>query len=245
MIIVGLVQGLTEFLPISSTGHIALVEYIFEIEDKLRIIILAHIGTLIAAIYFSLKHLNIKKIDVIKKLTITTIATSMIALLLKKIAVQILENPRMLSIGWFLTTAVLILISFKSEPEETNLTYKTAFVIGVFQGLSVIPGLSRSGSTILGGVLSGMKFKDATAYSFMASIPVIVLAVLYEFILEPYIENGFVPELKFEISDLVVITSAAISGVISMFFLLGRYGRKSIFTMSIYTLLLAFMSLNL
>lgn len=200
-IILGIVQGLTEFLPVSSSGHLVLLQQIFHIENNVILFdVILHLGTLISVIIVYrksilelIKHPFSKKM---KLLVVGTIPTVIIALLFK----DFFENAfggSILFVG-FLLTAIFLLISDYCDKKILNksqMNYSKISIMGIFQGFAILPGLSRSGSTITSAIVLGVNKKDALEYSFLLSIPIIIASMIYELIKTPFssIQIGVMP----------------------------------------------------
>ncbi len=189
LIILGIIQGLTEFLPVSSSGHLVLLSNFFNLPDSLFVSIVLHVATLFSVIYV----LKNEVFDIIKhpfsdqskKLIVATIPTCLIVLLIYPFISDSFEG-KLLPIC-FLITALLLLITdiiikrrkYKCFVEK-NLTYKQVIIMGIVQGFATLPGISRSGSTICGGILSGGDRKNVAKFSFLMSLPIIVLSMCLE-----------------------------------------------------------------
>lgn len=188
-VLLGMVQGLTEFLPVSSSGHLVFLDKIFNVEtgNFLFVSILLHIATLISVIILYYKQIwQLIKNPFSKKtllIVVATIPTVIIVLLFK----GFFENAfggEYLPICFMITAIVLMLSYFKTKSNNKclykKLNYNNAIIIGIMQGFAVLPGISRSGSTISAGVLQGVNSEDATAFSFTLSIPIILASLVYE-----------------------------------------------------------------
>lgn len=179
----GIVQGLTEFLPISSSGHLVLTQKLFGIEPDLFSTVAVHCGTLVAVVIFYKKQVwQIAKKPLCKKsrlVLVATLPTVVIGFVVKLFLPQILDGV-LLPIGFALTFVLLITSNCTKKQQHNLLTlpYKTAFWCGVAQGIAVLPGLSRSGTTICFLKHSGTKNTSATELSFLMSIPVILGSIV-------------------------------------------------------------------
>ena len=201
-IILGAVQGLSEFLPISSSGHLALIPHLLGVETGLAFDTVLHIGTLIAIFSFFWKDIiNLIKgfilsildltegLDVFKRglvevpekrfawlIIVGTIPTAIIGILIKDAVETIFRGT--VFIGFFLIITGLIL--YYSERHsggnitQKNMPFMQALIIGICQGLAVLPGISRSGSTIASGLCLGLEREYAARYSFLLSVPAVV-----------------------------------------------------------------------
>lgn len=192
IILLSIVQGLTEFLPVSSSGHLNIASALLRSfsgesipQDVLEVNITLHVGTLFAVIVYywqAIWKLLGDHRALIGKLLVGTIPAVMIGLPLKKLAPQFLESP--LVAGCLLPiTGLVLLWSVRipvGERQYDQISYRTAFLIGVFQGLAVLPGISRSGATIVGGLLFGLRRKDAAVFAFLLAIPAISGAGILE-----------------------------------------------------------------
>ncbi|MGC3970025.1 MAG: undecaprenyl-diphosphate phosphatase [Pirellulales bacterium] len=208
-LILAVVQGLTEFLPVSSDGHLVVVSALFEaatghkLDELLALEIMLHAGTLAAVlIVFRKQILRLLTADrrVIGLLVVGTIPAAIFGIALKKLDKHfhwgILESPLIGGLGLIATGMILLMIR-RSETRTTadrsaatdddpgiaypDLTYAQAFLIGCFQAVAVLPGVSRSGSTIACSLaLVGMKRTDAANFSFLLSIPAVGGAVFLQ-----------------------------------------------------------------
>jgi len=182
-IILGIIQGLTEFLPISSSGHLTLFQKLFGIEEGARTFDIAvHMATLIAVVAVFRKDI----LEIIKKplskmsllIIVGTIPTGIIALILKDIIEKLLVSGASLGIEFIITGLILVYaerVKSKDKGLEKT-TYADALLIGVAQGIAIMPAISRSGLTIAGALFRGLNREFAAKYSFMLSIPIILLA---------------------------------------------------------------------
>lgn len=207
-IILGAVQGLSEFLPISSSGHLALIPHILGVETGLAFDTVLHIGTLIAIFSFFWKDIiNLIKgfilslidltegFDSFKKginevpekrfswlIIVGTIPTGIIGVLLKDAIETTFRGTGF--IGFFLIITGLILYYSERHSSgnttEKDMSFRQSLLIGLCQGLAVLPGISRSGSTIASGLCLGLEREYAARYSFLLSVPAVVGAGLIQ-----------------------------------------------------------------
>lgn len=207
-IVLGLVQGLSEFLPISSSGHLALLENLFEIREEsvLFFAVLLHIGTLVSIfivyhedIYALIKELGLLFKDIfsgkglrieerpIRKLGImiivSSIPTAIMGLLFSNFIDKVFGSLIVISICWIITGFILFFSEkLKSNSKEIEgMKYRNAIFIGICQGLAIMPGISRSGSTIVGSLVTGLKREFAVEFAFLISIPAILGSAILEF----------------------------------------------------------------
>ncbi|MFI3268202.1 MAG: undecaprenyl-diphosphate phosphatase [Rikenellaceae bacterium] len=188
----GIVQGLTEFLPVSSSGHLEIFSHIFGVksEENLTFAITVHGGTVLSTIVI-FRHELLKLItgffkfkkneeqDYIFKILVSLIPIVLIGLTLKD-KIEALFGGSLLIVGCaLLITAALLFFTYKAKPKTGGITYKDAFIIGIAQAFAVLPGLSRSGSTISTGLLLGVKREEVSKFSFlMVLIPIIGMNLL-------------------------------------------------------------------
>jgi undecaprenyl-diphosphatase len=207
-IILGILQGLTEFLPVSSSGHLVLFQHLFGLKEaELVFDVCVHLGTLVAVvIVFRQEIINIiaallqlvslggqkekflQKVDSDPELKmavfilIGSIPTAVLGLLFASIADRLFSSTLITGL-MLMVTGLLLWLTRKAETHaaaasDGHLTTRKAFIIGIVQGLAIIPGISRSGSTISTGLLLGVDRETAARYSFLLSIPAIVGAAL-------------------------------------------------------------------
>ena len=202
-ILMGIVQGLSEFLPISSSAHLVFTSNFYKVIKNIPIVqssneevffdIMVHLGTLIAVLIFFRKDvLNILKAmwhalktknweDKEAKLGLFimagTVITVMLALPINEIAEKLVYTPSIVGILLFITGFILLYSEYKSkklEEKKDEVNLKTSILIGLAQGLAALPGFSRSGWTIATGLFCGLDRVTAARYSFLLSIPIIL-----------------------------------------------------------------------
>jgi len=199
VIILGIVEGLTEFLPVSSTGHLILVSRFMSLEGKFNDIfnIVIQSGAIFAVIVYFWKkilpplpkkddhggmHKFKKYINLWLKVIVAIIPAGIIGVLFEDKIEELLYNPLTVAIALIVGAVILLVIERKPKPEkvhhEDDITYKEAFIVGIFQCLALIPGMSRSASTIIGGLVMGFRRSVAAEFSFFMAIPVILGASL-------------------------------------------------------------------
>lgn len=182
LLLLAFVQGASEFLPISSSGHLAILEALFKFGGlKYPFTIYLHLATLLAILcffFFEIVSLFKEKRKILY-LGTSFPATVVVALLLKKYVLDSFENFYLIGAYFFITAIFLFLSDFKrSSTQEIN--FSSAMLIGFLQGFAVLPGISRSGITIAGGILLGIKRELAFKFSFLLAIPTMISAGIYE-----------------------------------------------------------------
>lgn len=243
--ILGIVQGLAEFLPISSSGHLVMLQRIFNIkEGALTFDIAVHMATLIAVVFVLRKEV----VEIIKKpfsklpvlIVIGTIPTVLIGFAFKDVFENAYESGISLGFGFILTGLVLWYAeSVKNKGKglkDTNAL--DAIVIGIAQGIAIFPAVSRSGLTISGALFRGLNRELALKFSFLMSIPAILGAAvldIYELAKTPGgmdISIGFTP--------LVIgMVAAAVSGYVAIKFMINILLKGSLKAFSYYVFALA------
>jgi undecaprenyl-diphosphatase len=239
----GLVQGLGEFLPISSTGHLDLLQKIFgfSVGNYLTLDILLHVGTLAAVIVVYWKRLwNMVLHPVKSELWLLVVAT--IPAVVVSVLFDIDFSPESLGFEFLITTLILWLadlvggVSFQTK----EVKWYNALAMGVMQALSILPAVSRSGATISGGVATGLSRKRAADFAFLMSVPAILGAIVLELF-----KNGgavFSGEMVAQMGGwqplLVGIFTSAVFGFLAIKFMLSIVRRVRLTWFGVYTALL-------
>lgn len=238
-IVLGLVQGLAEFLPISSSGHLALLQDIFGVEaDKVLLFaVLLHLGTLVSVfvVYWSdiwelivelcatvrdlctgkglrLEERPVRKLGVM--IIVATIPTAIIGLVFNDFFSGMYTSMVAVGVG-FLITGVIMFIAERmgsANKDIRKMNFRNAIFVGVLQGIAIYPGISRSGSTLVGGLTTGLKREFAVKFAFLISIPSILGSVILE--TPDALAAGTDPSLLGPIIAGVVV--AAVSGFIAI-----------------------------
>ncbi len=183
-LILGLVQGLTEFLPVSSSGHLVLLQNLFGInQNQVVLDIVLHLGTLAALMVFLFKDLKLflnKRI--LSYLLLATAVTGVVVIVAGDFFEQMFLSAKQLIIPFFITAAVLLAAQKFSRGKRVLQEFRPAdgFWLGLLQGISVIPGISRSGMTISALLFRGVQREDALKFSLLASIFAILGAVIFK-----------------------------------------------------------------
>ena len=256
-IILGLVQGLTEFLPVSSSGHLVVIEYLMNIKEDQAFFmtIMLHFGTLVSlvivyfkdivklAVEFILsirdliqkKSLNICKNETRKlcyMIIVTSIPTVIIGLVFKKVFMSFYSSLLAVGIGLLITSAYMYVADIMNGKKDVKRAgFKDALIVGIFQGIAIVPGISRSGSTIFGGLFSKMKKDFAVKYAFLVSLPVILGSFILE--LPDAIKNvnangGLLP-------IFVGMIVAGVSGYFAIKMMIGIVKKRSLKGFMVYT----------
>ncbi len=253
-IVVGIIQGLTEFLPISSSAHLRIVPSFFGWDDiGAGYTAVIQIGTMLAIIiYFwkdlinmisgTAKALKEKKLSdnphakLFLNVCIGTIPILIFGYALKNVIDNQFRYMFLIAI-WMIVFSVVMFVAervSKQVKAVNDLTIKDSVIIGLFQAIALLPGTSRSGSTISGGFFLNMKREDAARYSFLLSIPAILISGLYKL----YSDRKFLLSDIDSISTLVIATIVSgIVGYLSIWFLLNYVKKNSLNIFIIYRIL--------
>ena len=192
--ILGLLQGLTEFLPVSSSGHTLLAGYLLGVEIPLAFELILHLATLLAVIIFYRKSVFTRIKHPFCKgnlyLALATAVTAVIAFLFRKFYADGLSSITLLPLFFALTAGILVVGSWV-KPKPSNISAGKSAIIGLTQGLACIPGLSRSGTTISTALILGIDKQEATEFSFLLSIPIVLGSAIIELITQPLVGVSF------------------------------------------------------
>lgn len=248
-IILGILQGATELLPISSSAHLFLVPWIFNWQIPESFDVALHFGTLLAIGIFFFKDWIKLIIGGYKKIVhketttegrlfwyivIATIPGGIIGFILDKYAEEILTEPLIIAIALIVMGTVLYLIdkNSKKETEYEGLSFKQTFIIGISQALAFIPGVSRSGITMTTGRALGIKREAVAKYSFMLSAPIVLAATVFK--LKDFIEYFIVADLMGIIAFILGVLVSFIVGILVIKFLLDYLKKGSFKIFAIY-----------
>lgn len=175
--VLGFIQGITEFLPVSSSGHLALTQQFFGFsEANLAFDTFLHFGTLIAVVIFFWQDLIKLKIKNWLIISVGTIPAVIAGLLIKDQIESIITSTIMVSFFLIITGLFNFISDKKLAQKETikEIGFKVAFITGLFQAFAIVPGISRSGSTLFGGLIQKIDREEAFKLSFFLSIPAIL-----------------------------------------------------------------------
>jgi len=192
-IILAIIEGLTEFLPVSSTGHMILASAAMKIQETefLKTFEIAiQLGAILAIVLMYIKRF-LQGIEIYLKLAAAFIPTAIVGFLAYGFIKSVLFSPIVVSVSLIVGGIILILIDrrvvSRTSTTETleKIPYKNAFYIGLIQCLSMIPGTSRAAATIVGGVFNGLDKKQATEFSFLLAVPTMFAATGYDLLKTP------------------------------------------------------------
>lgn len=254
-IILGLVQGLTEFLPVSSSGHLILIrEWLgLSLENTISFDILLHLATLFAIIIcfwgdivrifidFRSQGFSARSSNLLKSILVGTIPAVLVGFFLGDFLEQTFRNPKYVALA-LVAGSLLFWLTDKFAKQKGGISTIKGFGIGIFQALALIPGVSRSGSTISGGLLFGLSRVEAIRFSFLLGIPAIIGALLKTLL---DIGPNFLDTSSqlLNLNSLVAFVVAFLSGLLAVRFLVRYLSTHSFMPFIIYRIILAGMIL--
>lgn len=252
-IILGLVQGLAEFLPISSSGHLALLQHFFGIEegDALTFAIMLHVGTLISVFVVYWRDLVglIAELGMVFKdiftgkgpridanptrklgflIIVATIPTGIIGILLRDVFEMMYGSLVFLGIGFLITGTILFIADRVGSNQDgiKEMKFRSAAFVGICQGFAIWPGISRSGATIFSSLACGLTRESAVKFVFLISIPAILGATLLD------VREGID---AMSMSVVVGMAVSAVSGIFAIKTMIKVISNKKLFGFSLYT----------
>ncbi len=256
-IILGIVQGLTEFLPVSSSGHLAVAQHLLNVpEDKIVFLtVLLHFGTLLSVFFIYSKDIYMITVEFIKMLLefitgkgfkvnneyrtlgimiiIATIPTGIMGLFFKDLFTSFYSSTLIIGIALMITGTLLWFAEKANSGKRSiqHMRWYDAAIVGIFQGLAITPGISRSGSTIVGSLFRGFNKELATRFSFLISIPAILGATVFQ--VKDAMEMGL-GDFTFGIL-LAGILSAFLAGILAIRALINFIKKEKLYYFSFYT----------
>ncbi len=180
-IILAIIEGITEYLPVSSTGHMIIASSFFGIaqEDFTKLFtIVIQLGTILSVVVLYFKRF-FQSVDFYVKLLVAFIPAVVFGLLLSDFIDSLLENPLTVAVSLVIGGVILLKVDdWFGNSDNTDISYATAFKIGLFQCLAMIPGVSRSGASIVGGMTQKLSRTAAAEFSFFLALPTMLGATL-------------------------------------------------------------------
>lgn len=247
VLLLSIVQGITEFLPISSSGHLVFIPALLNFTTKPTILfdITLHLGTLFAVVLFLWKDIVQILVGIFQgkkeywtltfKIIVAVLPAAIVGILMKQFQIIdiLFENPLYVGFAYFGTALILFLTLFLKDKGKTMLTitWLDSLTIGLLQACALVPGFSRSGFTLVGALLVGMKKKEAFRFSFLIAIP----AILGAFLLK-------LPNTTIESGLFLYVMGLIISMIVGFFalYLLKQVVKKSkLYWFALYCFLLA------
>lgn len=237
----GLVQGFTEWLPISSSGHLVILQALLDVSVPPEFDIVIMAGSIAALIlYFRKKILSLftgtvagerTTINYVILILVSGIPTGIIGFAGRQFFKSLFGQPVIVSIFIVITGIFLFIASWPWQKNQSSqITVKNAFLIGIAQGIAVAPGISRSGATIGTAVILGIKPRDAAEFSFLIAIPAMTVAAALTFLEEPATGTGFA-------LLLVAVIAAFIAGYASIGLLMKIFEENRLYYFAPYCIL--------
>ncbi len=244
-IFLGLIQGLTEFIPVSSSGHLLLMHNALSIEtDALAFDVALHAGTLLALISFFWKDIwellqslykKNEKTHLALLLILATIPAAVLGFLLEGLAESSFRSPTLVAWTMVLFGGLMLVADYLYERHRRHtslekVSLRQALAMGFAQAVALIPGVSRSGSTITTGLLVGLDRVAATRFSFLLGIPITTGAIL-----KVFTENGAFSQVSDQSGVFVAgILTAFLSGLFAIRFMIGYLGKNGLSVFAYY-----------
>ena len=253
--ILGIIEGLTEFIPVSSTGHLIVMGNLigFKSQTASTFDIFIQLGAILAvAVLYRQRFSSIVSTSktgfagpkALTLLLITTIPAGIVGFIFHDLIIQYLFNPVSVSIGLAVGgIGILFVERFLPKIKKSEidlLDWKDALIVGIFQVFSLWPGVSRSAATIIGGMYAGMERKTAAEYSFLVAVPIMLSAALYDL----YKSIQFLSSSDMLILALGFVVSF-VSALLSVKFFLSFLGKNTMKVFGYYRLVLALLILLL
>ncbi|MCU0359672.1 MAG: undecaprenyl-diphosphate phosphatase [Bacteroidia bacterium] len=230
--IIAVIEGLTEFLPVSSTGHMILADSLLKVKDPeftKTFEIVIQLGAIFSVVLLYRKRF-LKSFGIYLKLFVAFIPTGIIGVLAYKTIKMYLFNPLTVSISLIVGGLVLIGLDRWSKKEEQmyadleELGYLAAFKIGLIQCLSMVPGVSRAAATIFGGIYTGFNREQAAEFSFLLAVPTMMAAAGYDLLKEK--DNIHSDDLSILLFGGLVAFIVAFLAIKAFIAFLNKYGFK-------------------
>ncbi len=222
-LLLGIIQGLTEFLPISSSGHIAIANYLFESasngEGNLLMTVVLHFATAISTMYVFRKDIweicqglfsktDMESRPFVFKIIVSMIPAVVVGLLLEEQIEEIFSGSILLVYVMLIVTGVLLFLADKALSTDRKVSLNNSFIIGIAQAIAILPGISRSGATIASSVLLGVDREKAARFSFLMVIPLIFGKMAKDFL------SGDIYNSAVNYTDLLVgFVAAFLTGI--------------------------------
>ena len=239
-IILGMIQGLTEFFPVSSSGHLVLFQDFLKIKNEgASAEIIAHFGTLFSILLFYKASLFSSKNEndffnpnTIKLLVISTIPAIILGIIFRDDFEQFF-NYEFVQYSLFANGVLIILMSLFKNSFSFSFNFKSAFLLGVFQSIAILPGISRSGMVISSALMLGLNKEKSIQYCFFMVIPVIVLSIFYEILFS----SGF--DAINLLDGLGLFLSSFIFGYLSLYFLVAFLKKFDFWWFGLYCIIVS------
>ncbi len=252
-LILGIIQGITEFLPISSSGHLELGKALFGLqtqgEESLFLTLALHVGTALSTLYvFRTDITNLfKGIFSLQKnqeqlfaaqLLVSTIPAVLVGLFLEAQIAVLFDQNLVLVGAMLLITAVLLFVAEKVPVGTGSISFPKAILIGLIQAIAILPGISRSGSTIAGGLLLGIDRKRAARFSFL-----MVLPLIFGSMAKSILDHGGTPQQLDLIPLIMGFIASFFTGILACKWMLALVQKSQLVYFSLYCFIVGGISL--
>ncbi len=242
-LILGIVQGLTEFLPVSSSGHLEIMKYLMDddslAEQSMLTTVFLHFATAIATIVVFRKDIIQVISNILKRdsnalkfamyIIISMIPAAIIGVLYDDIIDDYFHRKIKLVSCMLLVTGVLLFISERIRPKEAKMNAVKSFIVGISQAIAILPGISRSGATIATSLILGIDKREAARFSFLMVIPLIFGKIAKDLVSGDFVEN-----MPSGMYLSVGFIAAFITGVLACLFMIKIVQRSKLSYFSIY-----------
>ncbi len=245
-IIFGLVQGLTEFIPVSSSGHLVLLHEAFGVTGGLSFDVALHLGTLGALLLYFYRDIvaliksvfsSAKEARLAKYLVLATIPAIVSGFLLESAAESAFRSSRLVSMNLIVVALVMIFVErayIAKKAEKAEISGRSAAAMGFAQALAVVPGVSRSGATITAGMAAGLSRAKAARFSFLLAIPITTGAAA-----KVLLDGAVLRDIRSEWAVFAVgIVTALLSGLFAIRFLLDYLSKRGLAVFAWYRIAL-------
>lgn len=239
IVLLGIIQGLTEFLPVSSSGHILLAQKLLGLSvDAVTVTLVLHLGTLAAVLvvfYKDFLRLFRPPFTKLFLLILATVPAGAAGLLLGD-EIEVLFSGKFLGFAFLFTAVILFFCDrLMKKNFQSDVGIKHAAIMGLMQAAALVPGVSRSGSTIFGGLIAKGNKKEVTSFAFLMSIPVILGGCVLKF------SGGAVLQMDFLLLAAGFVSSA-VSGILAIKLVLKLIGANNFLPFCIYLIVVAVVS---
>jgi len=230
-LLLGLTQGITEFLPISSSGHLNLLQHFFGLTPSLSLDIFLNTATLFSVIFFFKNQIKYF-FDNLKFIVLASVPATLVGITLKNQVELIFGDVKLLPYFFLFTSALLLSTKFIKSKSESKLNYKNVLIIGIMQSVAILPAISRAGATITTALWLGLAPIEAFNFSFCLFIVASLGTIVLDY------KNLFMAS-NFSSVMLTTFFITFISGIIALYFLKKIIISKNLWIFGIYTLVLS------
>jgi len=230
-LLLGLTQGITEFLPISSSGHLNLLQHFFGLTPSLSLDIFLNTATLFSVIFFFKNQIKYF-FDNLKFIVLASVPATLVGITLKNQVELIFGDVKLLPYFFLFTSALLLSTKFIKSKSESKLNYKNVLIIGIMQSVAILPAISRAGATITTALWLGLAPIEAFNFSFCLFIVASLGTIVLDY------KNLFMAS-NFSSVMLTTFFITFISGIIALYFLKKIIISKNLWMFGIYTLILS------